>query len=177
MSTPEQATTGLQSGSRTVLSWFDYLDRMPVRTFEEITSVYGEPRGSHYHAGVDYKAPQGTPVYTVTGGRVTRTNWNTSYNGLCVELDFGGYAELFLHLHTIHDGVVPGTLLEPGDQIGTVGNTGVSTAPHLHYQINDPQGHSIDPYLFFSSHRRSLTSDDMEDFMLLVEACRTAMGR
>ncbi len=152
------------------------LDRIPVRTFEEITSVYGEPRGNHSHAGIDYKAPEGTPVFSVTGGTVSRTNWNTRYNGSCVEIDFGGYSEMFLHLNTIEAGISPGAIVSPGDQIGTVGNTGISTAAHLHYQINDPQGYSIDPYLYFSSHRRRLPDSDLDEFGTMVEMCREAMG-
>lgn len=152
------------------------LDRLPVRTFEEITSVYGEPRGDHTHAGIDFKAPEGTPVFTVTGGSVVRTDWNTQYNGRCVEIDFGGYSEIFLHLKDISSSIVPGASVEPGDQIGTVGNTGVSTAPHLHYQINGPDGYSIDPYLYFSSHRRVLGEEDMEVFSVHVEACLERMG-
>lgn len=153
------------------------LDRLPVRTFEEITSVYGEPRGTHTHAGIDFKAPEGTSVYTVTGGIVERTNWNTVYNGNCIEIKFGGYSELSLHLNTIDSSIRPGVHVEPGALIGTVGNTGISTAPHLHYQINDPEGYSIDPYLYFSSHRRTLTENDMEPFRSHVAACRERMGR
>lgn len=152
------------------------LDRLPMRTFEEITSVYGEPRGNHSHAGIDFKAPQGTPVFSVTGGVVARTDWNTQYNGRCVQIDFGGYSELFLHLNEIDDSILPGSTIQPGDQVGTVGNTGISSAPHLHYQINDPEGYSIDPYLYFSSHRRSLGEADMESFNALVEACMARMG-
>jgi murein DD-endopeptidase MepM/ murein hydrolase activator NlpD len=151
------------------------LDRMPIRTFEEITSVYGEPRGASSHAGVDFKAPLGTPVYSVTGGTVTRTNWNTQYNGNCVQLDFGGYSELFLHLNSIETCIVPGVSVEQGDAIGTVGTTGRSSAPHLHYQINGPEGYSIDPYLYFGSHRRTLTEADMGPFLEYVAACRARM--
>jgi len=152
------------------------LDRMPVRTFEEITSVYGEPRGSQSHQGLDYKAPQGTPVYSVTGGSVLRTNWNSAYNGNCIEIDFAGYTEMFLHLSSIEACVVPGASIEPGTQVGSVGTTGASSAPHLHYQINGSDGYSIDPYLYFSSHRRSLGADDTIRFNEYVEQCRVLMG-
>jgi len=152
------------------------LDRLPLRTFEEITSVYGEPRGNHTHAGIDFKAPEGTPVFSVTGGVVARTDWNTQYNGRCVEINFGGYSEMFLHLSGIEDPILPGVTVQPGDQVGTVGNTGISSAPHLHYQINDPEGYSIDPYLYFSSHRRSLGDADIESFNAHVEACMVRMG-
>ncbi len=152
------------------------LNRMPIGTFEEITSVFGEPRGNHTHQGIDYKAPQGTPVFSVTGGTVLRTNWNTAYNGYCIEIDFGGYTEMFLHLHTIASSVVPGATVEPGEEVGTVGNTGFSTAPHLHYQINGPDDYAIDPYLYFSSHQRTLGSEDMTRFRDHVALCQEMMG-
>ncbi len=152
------------------------LDRMPVRTFEEITSVFGEPRGNHIHQGVDYKAPEGTPVFSVTGGSVVRTNWNTSYNGNCIEIGFGGYSEIFLHLNSIASSVVPGAVIDPGEQIGTIGNSGISTAPHLHYQINGPDGYAIDPYLYFSNHRRTLDGEDIIRFQQRVDLCREMMG-
>jgi hypothetical protein len=156
------------SGGDEVIS---ILNRMPLSTFEEITGIYGEPREGHIHAGVDYKAPEGTPVRTVMGGTVSRTNWNTVYNGYCVEIDFGGYSEIFLHLEGIAPGVVPGARLSSGDRIGTVGNTGRSYSPHLHYQINDPSGNSIDPYLYFNSHRRLLEGSDIASFSEWRERC------
>ncbi len=152
------------------------LDRSPVRTFEEITSVFGEPRGNHTHQGVDFKAPLETPVFSVTGGTVLRTNWNTRYNGYCIEIDFGGYSEVFLHLLSIDSAVSEGALIEPGQSVGAVGNTGISTAPHLHYQINGPDGYAIDPYLYFSSHRRTLSTGDMDRFQEQVTLCRSMMG-
>ena len=149
------------------------LNFMPVNTFEEMTGPYGEPRGNHSHSGVDYKAPAGTPIRTCRGGCVTRINWNHDYNGNCVEIGIGsGYSEIFLHLQSIADGIHEGVILEKGDVIGYVGNTGVtSTSAHVHYQINDENGNSIDPYLFYSSHRRSLPQEDMERFCAFRDSC------
>jgi hypothetical protein len=142
------------------------LDYMPITTFEEMTGPYGEPRGNHSHSGVDFKAPGGTHVRTCRGGSVTRVNWNHDYNGNCIEVAIGsGYSEIFLHLQGIAEGIHEGTVLQKGDIVGTVGNTGItSTANHLHYQINDENGNPIDPYLFFNSHRRSLPQEDMMEF-------------
>lgn len=150
-----------------------FLNYMPITTFEEMTGPYGEPRGNHSHAGVDYKAPEGTPVRTCKGGIVTRTNWNYDYNGYCVEISIGvGYSEIFLHLNSIADGIVPGVTLQKGNTIGYVGTTGrTSTSPHLHYQINDESGNPIDPYLFYSSHRRNLPLSDMDAFMQFRNMC------
>ncbi len=149
------------------------LNYMPITTFEEMTGPCGEPRGDHYHSGVDYKAPEGTPVRTCRGGSVTRLNWNQDYNGNCVEIDIGsGYSEIFLHLQGVAEGIREGSILEKGDIIGYVGCTGVtSTAPHIHYQINDENGNPIDPYLFYSSYRRRLSPEDMTEFSTFRNRC------
>lgn len=146
------------------------LNRMPLSTFEEVTGIFGERRGTGVHHGVDFKAPTGVPVRTALGGRVSRVDWNTSYNGRCVEIDFGGYKEMFLHLDEIAPGVSPGRTLERGSQVGTVGNTGRSYASHLHYQINDPEDNPIDPYIYLGSRRRTLEGDDLTRFALLRDS-------
>ncbi len=150
-----------------------FLNYMPITTFEEMTGPFGEPRGNRSHAGVDYKAAEGTSVRTCRGGIVSRTNWNYEYNGNCVEISIGaGYSEAFLHLKAIADGVTPGVTLQKGDTIGYVGTTGrTSTSPHLHYQINDENGNPIDPYLFYSSYRRNLPPSDMDAFMQFRDMC------
>jgi hypothetical protein len=67
-------------------------------------------------------------------------------------------------------------MLQKGDVVGYVGNTGrTSTATHLHYQINDERGNPIDPYLFFSSHRRSLPQGDMTEFQRFSTICDRLM--
>ena len=149
------------------------LNYMPITTFEEMTGPCGEPRGNHVHAGVDYKAPEGTPVRTCRGGSVTRVNWNQDYNGYCVEIGIGsGYSEIFLHLHGVADGIREGSIVEKGVIVGYVGNTGItSTASHIHYQINDENGNPIDPYLFYSSHRRRLSPADMDAFSSFRDRC------
>ncbi len=86
------------------------------------------------------------------------------------------YSEIFLHLHSIQSNIVSGARVDPGDQVGKVGNTGISSAPHLHYQLNGPDDYAIDPYLYFSSHQRSLGDEDMIRFQEHVELCRQMMG-
>ncbi len=141
------------------------LNRMPISTFEEITGIFGERRGSGVHHGVDFKAPVGVQVRTVFGGTVTRVNWNREYNGLCVEIRTpGGNHEMFLHLDRIGGGIAPGRVVEPGSGIGAVGNSGRSYAAHLHYQINDSEGNPMDPYVCLGFRRRRLEGDDMVRF-------------
>ncbi len=153
------------------------LDAMPLSTFEEITGIFGEPRSGHAHQGVDFKAPVGTPVRSTIGGTVSRTDWNTDYNGHCVEVDIGGgYSQVFIHLDRLAEGIRPGAAVTPGGLVGYVGNTGRSYAPHLHYQINDlTSGYPVDPYIFHGYHRRRLTDGDMEGFAALTERCGRIM--
>jgi len=153
------------------------LDAMPVSTFEEVTGVFGEPRSGHSHAGVDFKAPVGTPVRSGSGGTVSRTDWNTDYNGHCVEVDMGGgYSQIFIHLDRLAEGLRVGASVEPGGLVGYVGNTGRSYAPHLHYQINDrSSGYPVDPYIFHGCHRRSLPEGDMDGFAELRDRCDRLM--
>jgi len=154
------------------------LDVMPIATFEEMTGPYGEPRGNRNHMGVDYKAPAGTPVRTCRGGTVARVNWNHDYNGNCIEIDMGGgYSEIFLHLQDLAEGISAGVVLSGGTIVGFVGNTGrTSTATHLHYQINDENSNPIDPYLFYGSHRRSLSGADLEAFREWRDRCDAWMS-
>lgn len=150
---------------------------MPVSTFEEITGIFGEPRGDHQHGGLDFKAPEGTPVRTIHGGVVIRADWNTTYNGRCLEIGMGaGYSEVFLHLQGIADGLSPGASVAAGSLVGWVGNTGRSYSAHLHYQINDENGYPIDPLVFYGSHRRTLSGTDMERFAVLRAACDSLMA-
>jgi hypothetical protein len=174
--------TFLKSGDNYPSIWYSdgmeavkLLDRMPLSTFEEVTGIYGEPRDDHTHAGVDFKAPEGTPVRSVMGGTVSRINWNTAYNGYCVEIDMGSYSEIFLHLQGLSPGISPGMAVGPGDPVGSVGNTGRSYSPHLHYQINDSSGNAIDPYLYFASHNRWLGGGDQEAFRLFRERCDSVL--
>lgn len=154
----------------------ELLNILPLSTFEEITGIYGEPRGDHTHSGMDFKAPEGTPVRTARGGQVERVDWNYEYNGHCVEIDMGsGYSEIFLHLSTIAPGIAPGASLAAGALVGEVGNTGRSYAAHLHYQINDENGYPIDPLLFYGSHRRSLDGGDLSAFRAFRDGCEEMM--
>jgi murein DD-endopeptidase len=155
----------------------ELLNTLPVSTFEEITGIYGEPRGDHTHSGIDFKAPEGTPVRTARGGVVVRTDWNYSYNGHCVEIDMGGgYAEIFLHLNSIATGVSSGASLSAGALVGEVGNTGRSYSAHLHYQINDENDYPIDPLLFFATHHRSLEGADLASFRVFRDRCDGMMN-
>ena len=94
------------------------------------------------HHGVDLKAPMNTPVYAPASGVVTYSGWMTGY-GKIVIIDHGkGYTTRYAHLNRWIVG--KGSKVRKGQLIAKTGSTGISTGPHLHYEIRK-NGSSIDP--------------------------------
>jgi murein DD-endopeptidase MepM/ murein hydrolase activator NlpD len=85
------------------------------------------------HTGFDYPAPYGTPILASAGGRVRRAGANGAY-GRTVEIDHGG-GLVTRYGHAARILVKPGDLVLPGQEIATVGSTGRSTGPHVHFEI------------------------------------------
>ncbi len=89
------------------------------------------------HDGIDLTAPTGTPVYAAGNGKVIRVDHNRSRRGygnlVIIDHGFDGLETRYAHLNSIN--VKRGDTVVRGQQIGTVGNTGLSTGPHLHYEI------------------------------------------
>lgn len=99
-----------------------------------------------FHYGVDFSSPTGTPVYATADGTVTKAHRVPGF-GKVVEVDHGyGFTTIYGHMD---DYIVRrGQKLTRGDQIGTVGNTGRSTASHLHYEVR-VKGRPVDPLDYF----------------------------
>jgi len=86
------------------------------------------------HNGIDFTAPRGTPIQATGNGTVTRIEKRKKGYGNNVIIDHGyGYTTLYAHMQTIN--VKKGEKVKKGQQIGVVGSTGTSTAPHLHYEV------------------------------------------
>ena len=100
-----------------------------------------------FHAGLDFAAPQGTPIYATADGRVTEADFNAGGYGNHVVINHGfGYETLYGHMYRIKARV--GQEVKRGEVIGYVGSTGKSTGPHCHYEVRK-NGHPIDPVYFF----------------------------
>jgi len=89
------------------------------------------------HYGMDFTAPVGTPIYATGDGKVVEVNGSKRSRvgfGLVVKIDHGfGYETVYAHLDAFN--VQLGQVVKRGDIIGYVGNSGGSTAPHLHYEV------------------------------------------
>lgn len=99
--------------------------------------IYGS---SKFHAGLDFAAQTGTPVYATADGEVTVADRRSSY-GNCIDISHGyNYLTRYAHLSKIM--VKAGQSVKRGEVIGLVGSTGKSTGPHLHYEVrfkDEPQ--------------------------------------
>lgn len=123
----------------------------PLPRYEQITALL---KDRPTHAGMDFKTPAGTPVVAARAGRVTRTNWRKAVNGGCLELHLeDGTVAKYLHLDRVE--VAPGARVRPGQIVARTGNTGRSTAPHLHYQL-ERGGRVLDPIRYHGTLRRRL---------------------
>ncbi len=100
----------------------------------------------YYHRGIDYAAPTGSPVIAPAAGKVVlvgRVSQGFELHGNTIGLDHGqGVASIFIHLNSIN--VQEGQFVEAGQTIGTVGTTGASTGPHLHWGLY-VNGVAVDP--------------------------------
>lgn len=86
------------------------------------------------HTGIDFAAAIGTPIYATADGVIDKVHVSFSGYGKMLEIDHGfGYRTRYAHMHGF--AVRQGQKVKRGDLIGYVGDTGLSTAPHLHYEV------------------------------------------
>ena len=141
---------GRQGGSRFTLPLGPPLEKLPAGgRFGAKRIINGEPRSPH--TGADYAVPQGTPVLAVDDAVVALTG-EFFFSGNAVFLDHGnGLISMYFHLHEVF--VEQGEEVSRGRLIGTVGSTGRSTGPHLHFGVRW-QGARIDPSLLLGESEK-----------------------
>lgn len=137
--------------------YFDEKGEMPTKAFlrypvqfTRISSVFSTARFhpvlhiSRPHNGVDYSAPIGTPVRTVSDGVVVHAGYSSSTGNMIRISHDSRYTTEYMHLSKIAPSVRKGARVQRGAVIGNVGNTGLSSGPHLHFGLFD-HGKYIDP--------------------------------
>ena len=121
--------------------------RIPVK-FGTMTSGYSirrfHPVSKKYkaHTGIDYGSPMGTPIFATASGRVVFSGWKTGYGNLIILKHPNGYLTYYGHCSRLI--ARKGKLVEQGQVIAKVGQTGVATGPHVHYEVR-VNGKPINP--------------------------------
>jgi murein DD-endopeptidase MepM/ murein hydrolase activator NlpD len=101
------------------------------------------------HTGIDFAAAIGTPIYATADGSIDKLDVSFSGYGKMIEIDHGfGYRTRYAHMHGF--AVRLGQKIKRGDLIGYVGDTGLSTAPHLHYEVFVNGIHANPVHYFFN---------------------------
>jgi murein DD-endopeptidase MepM/ murein hydrolase activator NlpD len=127
-----------------------------------IHPVLGTPR---MHNGQDFEVPYGTEVYATGDGSVIESGWNTGGFGNCIVIDHGyGLQTVYGHLSDIK--VTNGQNVKRGDLIGISGSSGLSSGPHLHYQVEQFGTHT-NPVNFFNS---DVTVEEYKDMIHAFES-------
>lgn len=122
------------------------------KDLKRLSSYYGyrtDPiyKVRKFHPGIDFSAPTGTEIYATGDGVVTKIIRSRSGYGNRLVIDHGfGYETMYAHLHDFK--VRKGEKVKRGQLIASVGNTGKSTAPHLHYEIYK-DGKRVNPIYYF----------------------------
>lgn len=96
------------------------------------------------HTGVDWAAPLGTPIYASGNGVVDKVGWESGYGKYVRIRHSNGYETAYGHMTAFARATQPGARVRQGQVIGYVGSTGLSTGPHLHYEIL-VNGRFVDP--------------------------------
>lgn len=141
----------------------------PIANFEQVTSLLHDRRPRHL--GVDFKAPVGTPVTLPFDARVDTAGYQIHrFNGRWLKLIYerDGMEAIFLHLDSVEPGLSPGKRLKAGAALGTVGNTGRSFGPHLHYQLQRGKQKVLDPYKVHGSYQRTVSAASKAEFLRQV---------
>ncbi len=87
------------------------------------------------HKGTDFAAPSGTPIMASGAGKITRARW-CGGGGNCVKIKHNStYETIYAHMKSFARGIKEGKRVKQGQIIGYVGSTGMSTGPHLHYEV------------------------------------------
>ncbi len=151
--------------------WKEYWNHVPAiqpvdnKHLKRLASGFGyriDPiyKVRKFHEGLDFSAPIGTPIYATGDGTVEKVKRSRRGYGNHVIINHGfGYKTLYAHMSKII--VKPGQKVKRGQIIGYVGNTGKSTAPHLHYEVWK-NGKKVNPINYFFN---DLTIDQYEEIV------------
>jgi murein DD-endopeptidase MepM/ murein hydrolase activator NlpD len=128
------------------------------------------------HTGTDWADRIGTPIFAAGNGTVIKAEWDSGY-GRRIEIQHtNGYVTAYSHQSRFAAGIAPGVRVRQGQVIGYVGNTGLSTGPHLHYEVL-VNGHFVDPMKVRLPRGRELDGRQLADFKRQREQVDSLLDR
>ncbi|MEZ5013135.1 MAG: M23 family metallopeptidase [Chitinophagales bacterium] len=163
--------TGMISDKEKLLAHTPSIQPVSNKDLERIASGFGwriHPiyKFARFHEGLDFTAPKGTDVFATADGVVVQADNASSGYGNVIVIDHGyGYKTRYAHLSAFK--VKAGDKIKRGELIGLVGNTGLSTAPHLHYEV-EKGGVKVDPINYFYNDLSA------EEYAKMIELANTA---
>lgn len=128
------------------------------------------------HQAIDYAAPTGTPVVAIGPGRVEFAGWSNGYGNLVEIHHASGYVSRYGHFSRIASSIRKGSHVEAGDVVGYVGQTGLATGPHLHFEFLK-NGRKINFLALKIPAIDRLTGGNLQNFMRTRDAQLAALHR
>ncbi len=146
-----------------------FLMRQPVKSEDvRLTSGFGmrfHPllNARKLHTGVDWSAPPGSPIMAAGNGTVDEAAYKGQYGNFIRLRHANGYHTTYGHMSRFATGIAPGQKVRQGQIIGYVGSTGLSTGPHLHFEVLIGENY-VDPVKISMPEGRKLTGRQLADF-------------
>lgn len=133
-----------------------------------ISSKYGKRKHpilgySRAHQGIDFAAPSGTPIPAAGSGKVVFKGWRNGYGNYIKIKHNGTYSTAYGHMKGFKSGINVGSQIAQGQIIGYVGSTGLSTGPHLHYEIIKDNVH-VNPLTVKLPSIKNITKAELKKF-------------
>jgi murein DD-endopeptidase MepM/ murein hydrolase activator NlpD len=134
-----------------------------------ISSSFGRRRHpilgyTRMHKGIDFAVPRGTPVMAAGGGVVTQAGYQAGFGNLVVISHTNGYTTAYGHLSRFAQGVKRGARVRQGQIVAYSGSTGLSTGPHLHYEVR-LNGGQVNPRNMRATNGRTLAGEERRRFL------------
>lgn len=140
------------------------------RRYQPILGIYRP------HLGTDFGAPTGTPVHATADGTVLRAGWDGGYGNMIELRHTNGYSTRYGHLSRFAKGIHRGVKVKQSQVIGYVGQTGLATGPHLHYELR-LNGRAIDARKAHLPEAPPISAEYRDAFFASAEARLALLGR
>jgi len=169
------AVIDLVKNKEKMLAAIPAIQPLAIKDFDRISDYFGSRKDPFngkltMHHGMDFTGPEGADIYATGDGVVVESGYSFYGYGNRVVIDHGyGFKTVYAHLKDIH--AVVGQKVKRGEVIGTLGNTGRSTGPHLHYEVRK-HDITVNPINYYFNN---LTEQEYEEMVLACSKNRTPM--